>query len=98
MFKILVTGSRGMVGKNIVDKLNSHYTLLTPTKNELNLIDKSVVTKYLNYKKPDLIIHCAGVVGGIQANIAKPVSFLYDNSVIGLNIISWAYESGIKIL
>ena len=34
MFKILVTGSRGMVGKNIVDKLNSHYTLLTPTKND----------------------------------------------------------------
>src|SRR5690606_3724887 len=37
--------------------------------------------------KPELIIHAAGHVGGIQANIANPVRFLVDNLDIGRNTI-----------
>jgi GDP-L-fucose synthase len=95
--KILITGSNGMVGKNIVDYLNNgNYVLFTPSREELDLLDKNSVDSYLKFNKPDTVIHCAGIVGGIQANIKNPVKFLVDNTQIGLNIIMCSYENKIK--
>lgn len=97
MQKILITGSNGMVGKNIVEfKKSENYILLTPSSEELNLLDRSSVDKYINNHNPDIIIHCAGIVGGIQANMANPVKFLVQNTQMGLNILMSAYENGIK--
>lgn len=95
--KILITGSAGMVGQNIVEYLSSKkYILLLPKSSELNLLDKQSIDEYLKMHLPNFIIHCAGVVGGIQANIANPVSFLVDNTQMGLNIIMSAHENGVK--
>ncbi|QSZ42359.1 NAD-dependent epimerase/dehydratase family protein [Sulfurimonas aquatica] len=97
MRKILITGSNGMVGRNIVEfEKSKNYTLLTPTSSELNLLDRASVDKYLQMNKPDIVIHCAGIVGGIQANMAQPVKFLVDNTQMGLNIVMGSYQSGIK--
>lgn len=97
MTKILITGSKGMVGRNIVESEKAkNYILLTPSSNELNLLDRLSVDNYIRTNTPDIVIHCAGLVGGIQANMAHPVSFLVDNTQMGLNIIMSAYESGIK--
>lgn len=93
---ILVTGSSGLVGKNIVDRLSNIYELLCPTSKELNLINSREVDSYLREQKPEMIIHCAGFVGGIQANIKQPVRFLSDNSYMGLNIINGAFKADIK--
>ena len=96
--KVLITGSTGMVGRNVVEYLqqNSNYTVLSPTSKELNLLNRVDVDSYLKNQSPDIIVHCAGIVGGIEANIANPVKFLVDNTQIGLNIIMSAYTSGIK--
>ena len=69
--KILVTGSTGMVGSNLVDKLkvNKSFDVYTPTRSELNLLSGENINSYLCSKKINLINHCAGVVGGIQMNI-----------------------------
>ena len=95
--KILITGANGMVGKNIAHFLANHaYTLLTPSHQELNLLDNQSVKHYLLENSPDMVIHCAGIVGGIQANIANPVKFLVENTQMGINIILSSYEVGIK--
>ncbi len=97
--KILITGANGMVGKNIVHfLLDKSYKLLNPSHTELNLLDKQAVNEYLLENSPDIIIHCAGIVGGIQANIANPVKFLVDNVQMGINIIQSSYEIGVKKL
>lgn len=97
MTKILITGSKGMVGRNIVESEKAkNYILLTPSSSELNLLDRLSVDNYIKANDPDIVIHCAGLVGGIQANMAHPVAFLVDNTQMGLNIIMSAYESGIK--
>ncbi|ADN09554.1 NAD-dependent epimerase/dehydratase [Sulfurimonas autotrophica DSM 16294] len=97
MLKMLITGSSGMVGRNIAEYNKSKkYKILTPSSNELNLLDKLSVDEYLQKNKPDIVIHCAGIVGGIQANIANPVKFLVENTQMGLNIIMGAKERGIK--
>ncbi|MGQ4005586.1 GDP-L-fucose synthase [Francisellaceae bacterium CB300] len=97
MKKILITGSSGMVGRNIVEFHKSReYQILAPSSSELNLLDKASVNDYLSKHLPDAIIHCAGVVGGIQANIDNPVRFLSDNTIMGNNIIISAVEHRIK--
>ncbi len=95
--KILITGANGMVGKNIAEYLKARgYILLTPSSKELDLLDRASVDKYLELNKPDIVIHCAGIVGGIQANMKNPVKFLVDNTQIGLNIIMASQKQNIK--
>lgn len=97
MVKILLTGASGMVGKNILEHPDSiGYEFLTPSSKELNLKNYIEVNEYLKNNKPNLIIHAAGKVGGIQANIAEPVSFLIDNLEIGKNIVLASKENNIN--
>ena len=62
--KIMVTGGSGMVGKNLIDFLikRTNYKLYYPVSNELDLLVYEKIDDYLNKYKPDLIIHCAGLV------------------------------------
>ncbi len=95
--KIFLTGGNGMVGKNILhfSKANN-YEFLHPTSKELDLKNYGAVSDYIKLHKPDFIIHAAGFVGGIQANIANPVKFLTENLEIGKNIILAAKENNVK--
>ncbi len=95
--KILLTGSNGMVGKNILEHADaSKYDFLTPGSRDLNLLNAKEVETYLEKNKPDVVIHCAGLVGGIQANMKEPVRFLVENSDMGRNIVLAAKSSGVK--
>jgi nucleoside-diphosphate-sugar epimerase len=95
--RILITGGNGMVGKNILEhKKASNYEILAPSSSDLNLRNFDSVDKYIKKKKPDVIIHAAGLVGGIQANMARPVDFLVYNLDMGRNIIMAAKENGVK--
>tara|TARA_B110000971_G_C20007934_1_gene500141 strand:- start:396 stop:1310 length:915 start_codon:yes stop_codon:yes gene_type:complete len=97
--KVFVTGGSGMVGRNIVEYLTKlGLEVLYPTSKEINLLDKEALRMFLQKNEPEMIIHCAGLVGGIQANINNPASFLYENTQMGLNIIMSSYESGVKKL
>lgn len=97
--KILLTGSRGMVGRNILENKNiSKFELLIPDSKELNLLNYEEVDLYIKQNQPNFIIHAAGKVGGIQANIAHPVSFLVENLDMGRNIIMAAKNNGVKDL
>jgi len=94
--KILLTGGTGLVGTNILERKPLNTFVLTPNNNELNLFDSSAVEKYLKAEKPDLIIHAAGIVGGIQANIENPVRFLTDNTLMAHNLILNARDNNVK--
>ena len=95
--RILITGGNGMVGKNILEHQKaSNYEILAPSSSELNLRNFESVDNYIKQHKPDIIIHAAGLVGGIQANMARPVDFLVYNLDMGRNIIMAAKENGVK--
>lgn len=86
-----------MVGTNILNSIdNGAYDILSPSSRDLNLLDIQNVNDYLSRHNPEMIIHCAGIVGGIQANISNPVKFFVDNMQIGINIITSARELKIK--
>ena len=97
--KILLTGGGGMVGRNLLDHpAIGEFDVLAPRSSELNLLDFDAVQAYLLNVKPDMVIHAAGKVGGIQANMREPVSFLMDNLDMGRNIVWAAHQAGIKRL
>ena len=95
--KILVTGGSGMVGKNLINhSKTANYKILAPSSKELNLLSYQETEDYIKENEPELVIHAAGLVGGIQANIANPVGFLVDNIDMGKNLIMAAKNNGVK--
>ena len=71
--RILLTGGTGMVGSNLREHpvLQSH-TVMAPTSGELDLTDYQATASYFCDANIDLVIHAAGKVGGIQANMREP--------------------------
>jgi GDP-L-fucose synthase len=97
--RILLTGSSGMVGRNFLEHPDiQSFKMLIPYSSELNLSNYLAVEQYLQQYKPDIIIHAAGRVGGIQANMKEPVKFLLENLDMGRNIVWAARQAGIKKL
>ena len=88
-----------MVGRNLLENSAiSEFEVLAPRSSELNLCDFNAVQTYVSQHQPDLIIHAAGKVGGIQANMREPVGFLMDNLDMGRNIVWAAHQAGVKKL
>ena len=54
-----------MVGKNLcLHPISESYSLITPNRKELDLLNYFETENYLLSHKPDFVIHCAGKVGG----------------------------------
>ena len=96
--KIVVFGSRGMVGSAVCRSLKRHsYTnLITPNKNQLNLLDFLAVEKWFNKFKPEIVVLCAAKVGGILANSKYPADFILENLKIQTNVIEASWRYGVK--
>lgn len=97
--RILLTGGGGMVGRNLLEHPSlDQFEVLAPGSRELDLRDFGSVQTYLQQHQPDMIVHAAGKVGGIQANMREPVGFLLDNLDMGRNIVWAAHQTGVKRL
>ena len=57
--KILITGGRGFVGRNLIKSLQDKHNIYSPSSSELDLTDSQQVKTYLQTKYFDVIIHCA---------------------------------------
>ena len=94
--RLLITGGGGMVGRNLREHpAIAGWEVLAPGRDALDLTDARAVRGWFAKHQPDAVIHAAGVVGGIQANMARPVKFLTMNAAIGQNIILGAREAGV---
>lgn len=90
-----------MVGRALSDslsRLRPDVRLLTPSSQELDLRNREAVDDYIHRHRPSVVIHAAGRVGGIAANVSKPVSFLTENMLIGMNVIESAADHGVQVL
>lgn len=97
MTVLMLTGGTGMVGRNLRDLCARRgIALLAPTRAECDLLDARSVGAYLARHRPCTIIHAAGRVGGIQANMRAPVAFLTENWDMGRNLLLAAREAGIR--
>lgn len=87
--KILILGSGGLLGSAINRTLieQGYTNILTPRSKKLNLLEKIEIEEYLKNEKPEYIFMIAGLVGGIQGNNTRPADFLYQNTMMILNVL-----------
>jgi GDP-L-fucose synthase len=87
--KILILGGSGLLGSAVkrVLKNQEYQKILTPKSSEVNLLEKNEIETYLENEKPEYIFMVAGLVGGILGNKTRPADFLYQNSMMILNLL-----------
>tara|TARA_Y100000385_G_scaffold224978_1_gene235307 strand:+ start:2589 stop:3524 length:936 start_codon:yes stop_codon:yes gene_type:complete len=92
--RILLTGGTGFLGKNIQENLgqfmNQDYSLSVMGSSVYDLRCQHACRKMVQYHNPDVIVHAAGSVGGIGANQENPGKFMYENLIMGANLVERA--------
>jgi GDP-L-fucose synthase len=96
--KVLVTGSNGLVGNALRELLGENHVY--HTRKDADLTDEKSTNEYITYHVKnsgvDTIIHCAAMVGGVQANSTNNETFFIENYKINNNVITSSFENGIK--
>lgn len=90
MKKLLVTGGNGLVGSSITSDIK--------IGKEFDLRDSEETNKMFELHKPTHVIHCAGKVGGLSANMNYKGEFFYDNIMINTNVIEQSRRHNVKKL
>ena len=103
---IFIAGARGMAGSAISRALTRKGygdparggALLTPTRQQLDLLDGQAVRTWMQTNQPDVVVLAAATVGGIEANRSRPADFLLQNLRIQSNVIEAAWRAGSRRL
>lgn len=88
--RVLITGGTGFLGRNMYPRFYQafgHEDVFHPGSELFDLRSQSHCKSLITYIKPDVVVHAAGTVGGIGANKDNPGKFMYDNLIMGANII-----------
>ena len=70
--------------------------IIVQSRKKLDLTNWNKVNKFLKKTKPDIVINCAGRVGGILANFSYPKEFLFENIYIQLNLLDTCFKNKVK--
>jgi GDP-L-fucose synthase len=96
--RVMVTGGGGFLGQVVVRRLESAGAdrIFVPRSLEYDLRTDSGIARALADGRPEMIIHLAGVVGGIGATREQPGRFFYENAVMGIQLIEQARLAGVE--
>lgn len=85
--RILVTGGLGFLGQYVVRELKDRgcKEIMIPRSADYDLTKPNLL---FTLEEPEIVIHLAGVVGGIGFNQRKPASLFMDNLMMGINVIT----------
>lgn len=98
--KILVLGSNGLVGSNLVNYLEEQkYTnIIKVNRKVCDLTQINQVHELFSEKKPEYVFLAAAKVGGIMANDNMSAEMIHDNLLIQNNIIHECHLQNVKKL
>ena len=90
--RVMVTGGGGFLGSRIVARLEARGAreVFVPRRHRYDLRTTEGITRALRDGAPDIIIHAAGLSGGIGANRREPGRMFYDNAVMGIQLMEAA--------
>ena len=104
--KIFLAGASGLAGSAIYRALKKKGygskdkggLILTPNRNDLNLLSFESVNSWFIKNKPTIVIIAAAKVGGILANSLQPGDFILENLKIQTNLIEASWRNGVRRL
>lgn len=88
----MVTGGSGFLGSHVVKLLrdNGCTDIIVPRSKQHDLRNQAVAYALVQDTRPDVIIHLAASVGGIEANRRNPGTYCYDNLAMGIHLMEAA--------
>ena len=92
--KILILGSKGMVGSSSSERLktNENIKVINSSRDDTNLFSLKETKSLIIRTEPDIVVNSAAKVGGILANDINRSDFIISNLKININLIESILE------
>ena len=92
---ILITGSSGLLGNEIVSLCNSELGI---TSKDCDLTKSNHAILALKDEQVSTVIHCAARVGGVKANTDYVADFFDENIKMNINVLNACKERNFKLV
>lgn len=101
--KILITGGTGFVGTNLTNALGVSYGKenVFPVGRRVlcgSMTNSDAFDAVMKDVMPDVLIHAAGFVGGIEKNANNPGLMIRENLAMGIEAVDKAFTYGVKLI
>jgi GDP-L-fucose synthase len=96
--RIVVTGGNGFLGRHVLEELTirGYRCVVAASHADYDLTSETAVASLVRDTQPEAIIHLAAVVGGIGANRERPGEFVYQNLLMGAQLMEHARRAGVR--
>lgn len=94
----MVTGGGGFLGSHVVEKLAARGVdkPFVVRSKDYNLATEADVIRLFKEHQADVVLHLAGLVGGILPNKEKPADYFYQNLMMGTLMHHYSWRNGVK--
>ena len=97
MKKIVVTGGTSRFAA-VLKKIKTKHRLFFPSKKEFDITNENTIKKYLKKKKPNIVIHLAGLSRPMKIHNENIVKSINLNILGTANVTKCCYEQNIKLI
>lgn len=81
---VLITGGSGFIGRNLAEALNENYKILSPSRQELDLLDEQAIRRYFGQHHVDVVVHSATTPGHRNAKLVPDLAVRNQRMFFGL--------------
>ena len=98
--RVVVAGGAGLLGCHVVQALREQGCPdpFVVRSRQYDLTKEDAAVRLLEEKRPQIVFHLAGSVGGIRANTERPADFFYDNLMMGTFLLHHSQRLGVERL